>query len=94
MTICQSAIMTNDHLHAIHLAAEDLADVVDDSRRLYLLLGVIIEKLEGECRDAGTALALAHIARDNLLRAGGLHEACECIAHLVRDFPLPAPATP
>ena len=39
--------ITTDHRYAIALAAENLGQFTTDLRRLYLLLGVIVDRLEG-----------------------------------------------
>lgn len=80
--------ITTDHRYAIALAAENLGQFTTDLRRLYLLLGVIVDRLEGPAACPDTAAALASIARDWIMRDGQLDEARECIRHLQRDFPV------
>ena len=78
-----------DHRYAIALAAENLDEFAADMRRLFLLLGVIVDQLEGAAACPDTAAALASIARDWIMRDGQLAEVRDCIAHLQRDFPHP-----
>ena len=78
-----------DHRYAIALAAESLGELAADMRRLFLLLGVIVDRLEGATACPDTAAALASVARDWIMRDGQLGEVRDCIAHLQRDFPHP-----
>lgn len=80
--------ITHDHRFAIALARENVAQFAADMRRLSLLLGAIVDRLEGPATCPSTAAALADIARNWLLRDGQLGEALDALAHLERDFPV------
>ncbi len=81
--------ITTDHVLAIALARENVAQFAADMRRLSLLLGAIVDRLEGPATCPGTAAALADIARNWLLRDGQLDEALGALAHLEHDLALP-----